>query len=390
MSAAAVPGQPGELPAASGLWDRLAVDERIRGLLVAAAARPGDSFLFAGPPGAGTVAAARTFAASVVCPDACGVCPCCLRALGGSHADVAWYEPEGLTYPLDLIREMVAAAAQTPLEGRRRVTVVEEADRITERSQNALLKALEDAGPSVTWVLVADALESFLPTVLSRCQVIEFPPVPETKVRVLLEERFGVEPGQAAHIVRIARGNLETAVALAGDPRAAEVRDLAIRAATDARRRPGWAIRMAEQVLVLAKEAREQRGRTLEADLHALEEVLGAGRGAASARRRMVERHKRVLRRVELQTSLDFLSWLGAAARDLAAVAAGALPSVTSTPDHAEQVSAAAPARPVGFWLDLVDATLEGRRAILENANPGMVVESVLLRLAREGAAREA
>lgn len=366
----------------SGLWDRLAGQPRVRAALEAAAPAPGDSYLFVGPPGVGKRDAARAFAAAVLCPDRCGACPVCSRVLRGVHPDVQVYEPEGFTFPVELVREMVASAAQTPMEAPRRLTIVEAAHRIAERSQNALLKALEEPNPSLTWVLVADALEPFLPTIVSRCRVVEFSPVPEEAVRSLVEGRFDLDPGRAAVIVRAARGDVERAVALASDERARGVRSLALDAAAHGRPTARWALGVAERVQATAREAREAAEEGLAAELAGLEETLGTGRGSSAARKRVAERSKRMLRRVELEVFLDFVVWLAEACRDLAALSSGASPAALASPDRTEDLEVRAPARPAAFWMGMVDAAAGARLAILENAQPGLVLESLLLGLA--------
>jgi DNA polymerase-3 subunit delta' len=131
----------------SELWARVVGQDRVVAALRAAAIQPGDAYLFDGPPGTGKEEAARVFAAAILCPDQCGTCATCGRVLRGIHPDVVVLEPEGYTYPIEAIRDAVAQASLSPMEGARRVMVVEEADRIVERSQNALLKALEEPNP---------------------------------------------------------------------------------------------------------------------------------------------------------------------------------------------------------------------------------------------------
>ncbi|MGH2722474.1 MAG: AAA family ATPase, partial [Actinomycetota bacterium] len=197
------------------VWDRLGGQPRAAAILAAVAGEPRDAYLVVGPAGSGKADAARAFAAAILCPGACGACTVCVRVFKGIHPDVQWFQPEGFTYPVEVIREAAASAARTPLEGRRRVIVIEEAERIAERSQNALLKALEEPSPSVTWVLLADALDPILPTIQSRCHTVELSGMPEPAVVALLEARFGLPAGEARTIVRRARGDRDRAVALA-------------------------------------------------------------------------------------------------------------------------------------------------------------------------------
>lgn len=365
------------------VWDRITGQERAGAVLQAAAGAPGDAYLFAGPPGVGKAEAARVFAAGIICPDQCGVCTICNRVLRGIHPDVQVFEPEGLTYPVEMIREAVATAGRTPLEADRRVMILEGADRIVERSQNALLKALEEPSASVTWVLVADSVEPFLPTILSRCRTVEFAPVPEDEVAQLLS-RFDLDDADREMVLRSSRGDIDLAIALANDDAVRQLRMLAIDAATRNEPDPTWALNVADRVRESAGAAREARVSDLDKELEALDETMTAG---GAWRKRVIDRNKRILRKVETDVFAGFLVWLAAAFRDLGAASAGGVASDLTIQDRADEIVAAAMHRPTAVWIDLCETALNGQLAIVENANPGLVVESVLLTLVTLGSA---
>ena len=381
----------------SELWGRLVGQDRVTATLRAAASLPGDAYLFAGPPGTGKEEAARVFAAAILCPDHCGTCTICGRVLRGIHPDVVILEPEGYTYPIETIREAVAQAALSPMEGARRIIIVEEADRIVERSQNALLKALEEPNPSVTWVLVTSVLQPILPTILSRCQIVEFAPVPEAELAALVRGRIArtttgspIDAEQAAVFVRASRGDLVRAISLVEDERTRALRALAIDAAIRQAAEPDarQALRAAAEVVASATAARQAREKAAAAELAELEEVLGTGRGSGGMRRRLGERQKRAVRRAETDVFVEFCSWLAQAFRDLAALSAGAGPAAISAPDRAGDLAAAAARRPTAHWLRMAEEALGGQVAIRENAQPTLAVEAVLLApLAAQGQA---
>lgn len=367
----------------SNLWDHLWGQDRVKDVLSKASAQPGDSYLFVGPPGVGKDKAALHFAAAVLCEDGgCGECGHCTRILSGVHPDVQVFGPEGFTYPVDSIREMVVSASQSPLVARRRVFVVREADRITERSQNALLKALEEPNPSLTWILVAVALEAFLPTLLSRSRVVEFAGVESSALERLVRNRFEVSEQESGWIVTAARGDLEMAVALAGDPKARGIRDLAFEIACDPQPTIAGVLGATHRLDEIAQEARAEAEERQREELRGLEEALGGGPQAQSQLKRAATRHRRELRRVETAVQLDFLTWIGTAFRDLAFVSAGGDPEMSTAPDKTEQLIGGAGSRATRQFFYLVDRAVRGRLSILENASPSLVVESVLLRLA--------
>jgi len=372
----------------SELWARLVGQDRVTETLPAAATLPGDAYLFAGPPGTGKEEAARVFAAAILCPDHCGTCNICGRVLRGIHPDVVILEPEGYTYPIEAIRAAVAQAALSPMEGARRIIIVEEADRIVERSQNALLKALEEPNPSVTWVLVTSVLQPILPTILSRCRIVEFAPVPEAELAALVRGRIArtttgspIDAEQAAVFVRASRGDLVRAISLVEDERTRALRALAIDAAIRQAAEPDarQALMAAGEVAASATAARQAREKAAATELAELEDVLGTGRGSGGMRRRLGDRQKRAVRRAETDVFVEFCSWLAQAFRDLAALSAGAGPAAISAPDRAGDLAAAAARRPTAHWLQMAEEALGGQVAIRENAQPALAVEAVLL-----------
>lgn len=358
------------------VFNRLEGQPRARAILQAAAMTPGGSYLFVGLPGVGKTEASRVFAAALLCPDKCGTCNVCTRVLRDIHPDVSVYSPEGLTFPVDLIREMVASSSLTPLEAKYRVVVVEDAGRIIERSQNALLKALEEPNPSVTWVLISDAVDPFLPTILSRCHIVEFTPVAEEAAIPLVRSRMSIGDKEALFAVRASRGDLGRALALAGDDAVREVRTLAMDSAVTLGAGHTSALEMADRVKRAATSVRSELERAQTQELQRLEEVL-----SGSGRRRVVEKHRRAQRRVETETFIDFLVWLGSVLRDLAAVSSGRSAEEVTNSDRASDIVEAAYQRSTREWLDLAEATLKGELAISENANGPLVIESLLLRL---------
>lgn len=365
----------------SDVWESVLGQERVVEYLRAAARKPGGTYLFSGPPGAGKSHAARVFAAVLVCPQSCGKCAVCDRVLRGIHPDVGVFEPEGYTFPVELIREIVAAAAETPIEAQQRVFILEEAERIAERSQNALLKALEEPGSRVTWILIARSVGAFLPTVLSRCRMVEFSPIHEDALLAELQSSLELPEAEAAAIVRAAGGDMSKSVALASDPTQRDLRALAFRGALARAPSPAWALDQADRVAELAKGAREKEEEKQKTELDAFDSSIGAGKGTAPARKRITDRHKRAARRVENDALLSFIGWMGTAFRDLAAASLGAAPEALLASDFAEEVVEAASARPSSAWVGLAERCLDAQLALYENATPALVVESVLLEL---------
>src|SRR6266508_478314 len=127
-----------------------AADQVVRG----GEASPGamtHAWLFTGPAGSGRSVAARAFAAALQCANGgCGECQACHTTLAGTHADVRFVVPDGLTISVAEMRSLVLRAASSPTQGRWQVLLVEDADRLTEAAGNALLKAAEAEAVAAT------------------------------------------------------------------------------------------------------------------------------------------------------------------------------------------------------------------------------------------------
>ena len=163
----------------TGVWADLVGQEKAVGVLRRAAeSQPGRSshamshaWLITGPPGSGRSNAAKAFAAALQCVDhGCGQCNACRTALSGAHPDVTLVRTEALSIGVDEVRELVRRAAMNPVHGCHQVVVVEDADRITERGADALLKAIEEPAPKTVWLLCAPTPEDVIVTIRSRCR----------------------------------------------------------------------------------------------------------------------------------------------------------------------------------------------------------------------------
>ncbi len=175
-------------------------------------------WLFTGPPGSGRSVAARAFAAALECPrGGCGTCRECHTALDGTHADVSIVATEGLSIKVEDTRALVQEAALRPSVGKWRVIIVEDADRLTERAADALLKALEDPTPRTVWMLCAPSLEDVIITIRSRSRHVRLRTPPVEAVAELLTRRDGIDPSMAMYAARAAQSHVGLARRLARD-----------------------------------------------------------------------------------------------------------------------------------------------------------------------------
>jgi DNA polymerase-3 subunit delta' len=189
--------------------------------LTAAAARPVHAYLFVGPPGTGKAAAARSFAAALLCPATeageapDGTCDSCRRALAGVHPDVIDVEREGAAISIDAAREVTRLASTSPFEAAHKVLVLHDFHLVKDAGP-ALLKTFEEPPPSTVFVILADHVPAELLTIASRCVQIDFHPLAPAEVAAALELQ-GVDRDRAAELAVAADGRLDRALLLAGD-----------------------------------------------------------------------------------------------------------------------------------------------------------------------------
>lgn len=175
--------------------------------------RVSHAYLFLGAPGSGKTVCAQAVAQALLCEDnGCGACDSCARVVRGSHPDVHWYAPDGVSgYLVGQIRDLIADVALAPIRSTKKVYIIQHADLLYSASANALLKTLEEPPANVTFILIGRSRDTILPTIVSRCQVVPFRTLPEEElVEVLVSET-----GNSREMVRRAFGAAGSSVASA-------------------------------------------------------------------------------------------------------------------------------------------------------------------------------
>ncbi len=199
--------------------NRSAVD-RLRNMVSKARVPP--SLLLSGPEGAGKLQAAMNFAKALNClreaedeADACDDCPTCNRIEQGGHSDVRLIGPEGPggQVKAEAVRQVVSESPFRPFEGKTRVYIFKDADRMNPTAANTLLKTLEEPPPWTILVLLTAHEAAMLPTLLSRCQKIRFLPLSPGEIADLLVKDHDVARDQANLAAAVSGGNVSKALA---------------------------------------------------------------------------------------------------------------------------------------------------------------------------------
>ena len=182
------------------------------------------AYLFTGPEHIGKALLARRFAQTLLCtggPDPrmapqnpCNVCLSCRKVMHNNHPDVHYIArpPDKQFILIDQVRALQSDSARKTLEGRRNVFIIQGMHEMNVQAANCLLKTLEEPEPDVVLLLTAPDPGQLLPTILSRVQQIPMHLLTTTQIKTALEERWQVEPEEAALIAALAAGRMGWAV----------------------------------------------------------------------------------------------------------------------------------------------------------------------------------
>lgn len=186
------------------------------------------SWLICGPPGSGRSNMARAFAAALESPDhgmSAEPTRVTQQVLAGTHPDVTVLTTNKVTIGIDQVREIITTSEQMPATAPWRIIIIEDVDRMLERTTNVLLKEIEEPAEHCIWLLCAPGAQDVLPTIRSRTRIVNLA-VPSTQaVAGFLTSTTNVEPKVAQRAARLAEGHIGIAKLYATDERVMSDRD---------------------------------------------------------------------------------------------------------------------------------------------------------------------
>lgn len=186
------------------------------------------SWLICGPPGSGRSNMARAFAAALESPDhgmSAEPTRVTQQVLAGTHPDVTVLTTNKVTIGIDQVREIITTSEQMPATAPWRIIIIEDVDRMLERTTNVLLKEIEEPAEHCIWLLCAPSAQDVLSTIRSRTRIVNLA-VPSTQaVAGFLTSTTNVEPKVAQRAARLAEGHIGIAKLYATDERVMSDRD---------------------------------------------------------------------------------------------------------------------------------------------------------------------
>jgi DNA polymerase-3 subunit delta' len=167
------------------------------------------AYLFYGTEGVGKRTVAEIFSKAINCrnntTDSCDECPSCVKIDRGNHPDVVMIRAEGQFIKIKEIRELQEQMKFRPLEGRKRIFIIDDADRMNIVSANALLKTLEEPSASNILILITARPHQLPMTILSRCQHVRFNPLQRETIAAYLQKKVSLD-SQASFLISLSSG----------------------------------------------------------------------------------------------------------------------------------------------------------------------------------------
>ncbi|WP_434810047.1 DNA polymerase III subunit delta' [Microbacterium sp. bgisy189] len=237
------------------------------------------AWLITGPPGSGRSTLAYAFAAALIAEP--GDEAAMRQVIARTHPDLTALRTEGVIISIKDARALVERSYFSPSLGRYRVIVMEDADRMVERTSNVLLKALEEPPEKTVWVLCAPSEADLLPTIRSRVRTLRLREPDVADVARLIAQRTGVDDAVAEQSARHAQRHIGMAQRLATDAASRERRDETLRSVLRVRN-VGDAVEVAARIVQLATDdAKALTAERDESEREALLRTLGVAPGTA-------------------------------------------------------------------------------------------------------------
>ena len=192
------------------------------------------AYIFNGPAQSGKMMLAKSFAMALQCQqkgtEGCMACHSCRQALSDNHPDIIYLQHEKPnTISVDDIRRQINSdIAVKPYASTYKIYIIDEAEKMNQQAQNALLKTIEEPPAYAVILLLTANSDVFLPTILSRCITLNVKAVADEKIRSFLMKEYQIPDYKADICTAFAQGNVGKAIQLAGSEDFNEIKNSAL------------------------------------------------------------------------------------------------------------------------------------------------------------------
>ena len=383
------------------VWDELTGQSEAIAIVAAAASASavggsGDSsmthsWLITGPPGSGRSNLAYAFATALLSPGTPEGDEAAARQVAArTHPDLAVLATERVIISIDEVRALVSSSQFSPSVGRYRVMIIEDADRMSERTSNVLLKALEEPPPRTVWILCAPSAADLIPTIRSRVRTVRLRVPAVEEVAALISERDDIDLATATRAAREAQSHIGMAHRLATNADARDRRArtleiaLGIRTVSDAVMASAALLELAgadAKAITEERDAEEREGALRSLGIEPGGTIPPALR---SQLKNLEEDQKRRATR-SLRDGIDrIMVDLLSLYRDILLLQLGVESDPINLSIHAQLLTASAQST-APETLATMDAIATARRRIESNVTPALALEAMLMTARRAG-----
>ncbi len=340
------------------------------------------AYLFTGPAGSNKTAAAYALAQALLCPKGphgprggeCGACDICRRVKRKKHPDVRYFAPEGAGgYLVEQIRGIMADTTLAPIQGDKKVYILDRVDLLGVQAANAFLKTLEEPPADVVLILLGRTRESVLPTILSRCQVVPFRHIPASEAAGILAQNTGASLELGRIAIESCDGSITRGIEFLRSNERLAFRTRVLEALALLRNADDWDIvGLASELVVQAKAPLDVVRATQEEELAENADFL-----AKSAIRQIEARNKRALTAKTLEALRQLTAIIRSWLRDVLTVCAEA-PELVINVDARTSIEDAAQVTDEARAAAALAAVRRCDVAISYNVSPETCVDALL------------